>query len=228
MGTRIRAAVLDLDGTLVDTPNAIATITARILDEMGRPATEAEIRGLVGKPLDRNFAQLLRVPPEHEDVAHAIGRYRELFGKHVRQQGRALLYPGVAEGLARLRERGLLLAIATSKVYEAAVKTVAATGIAELFDVIAGHDSVTRGKPEPDMAVYAAGKLGVPVAECVGVGDGVGDMEMGRAAGMVNIGVTYGVATEAELRAAGANVIAHSFTEVVELLPAGIAVEEKA
>ena len=53
-------------------------------------------------------------------------------------------------------------------------------------------------------------------------------MEMGRAAGMVNIGVTYGVATEAELRAAGANVIAHSFTEVVELLPAGIAVEEKA
>ncbi len=228
MGSQIRAAILDLDGTLVDTPNAIATITAQILTEMGRPAPEAEIRATVGKPLDRNFAQLLRVPAEHQDVADAISLYRERFGQHVRRQGRALLYPGVAEGLAELKERGLLLAIATSKVYEAAVKTVTATGIAELFDVIAGHDSVERGKPEPDMAVYAAGKLGVPVAACVGVGDGVGDMQMGRAAGMSNIGVTYGVATEAELRAAGADVVVNSFPEVVALLPAGVGAEELA
>ncbi|MET8040411.1 HAD family hydrolase [Micromonospora sp. NPDC005215] len=218
MTETIEAVVLDLDGTLVDTPQAIATITADILAELGRPAPPERIRPLVGRPLDSNFAELLDVPADHADVATAIGLYKQRFGKHVKEHGRDLLYPGVLTGLRTLRERGLPLAIATSKVQEAAVKTVTATGIADLFDAVAGHDSVANGKPAPDLALHASGLLGVPPEACVGIGDGPGDMTMGRAAGMLNIAVTYGVGSADELRAAGADLVADSFTEAVDLV----------
>jgi len=218
MSETIKGVILDLDGTLVDTPQVIATITAGILTELGRPAPEEKIRPLVGRPLDGNFALLLGVPAEHADVATAIGMYKQRFGRYVMEHGPALLYPHVRTGLETLRDRGLALAIATSKVQEAAVKTVTATGIADLFDAVAGHDSVANGKPAPDLAEHAAGLLGLPPSACVGIGDGPGDMAMGRTAGLLNIAVTYGVGSAEELREAGADLVAESFAEAVALV----------
>ncbi|MFI6498045.1 HAD family hydrolase [Nonomuraea typhae] len=214
--TLVKAVVLDLDGTLVDTPRAIATITGRILEEFGVSRPESDIVRTVGKPLDHNFAYLLDRPLDHPDIVKAAAAYRDRFGQYVKENRDKLLYPGVVDGLRELRRRGHRLAVATSKTYEGAIKTVRATGIEDLFDGVAGHDSVARGKPEPDLAIFAAGLLGVVPSSCVSVGDGVGDMQMGRSAGMFNVGVSYGVATAEELLQAGADVIADGFPEVVE------------
>ncbi|WP_326686784.1 MULTISPECIES: HAD family hydrolase [unclassified Streptomyces] len=219
-----RGVIFDLDGTLADTAPAITAVTAKILSGMGRSPVEAEIRATVGKPLDQNFAQLLGLAPDHADVGHAMGEYRRLFGEHVRAEGRRLLFPGVASGLLHLREAGRKLGIATSKVHAAAVKTVELTSIHELFDAIAGHDSVPRGKPHPDMALRVADEFGLAPEECVVVGDAVGDIEMGVSAGMATIGVGYGVAEAAELTAAGADTVVDSFDAVVTCVLAGIPV----
>ncbi|MBZ4317861.1 HAD family hydrolase [Streptomyces huiliensis] len=217
-----RGVIFDLDGTLADTAPAITAVTAQILSAMGRTPVEQEIRATVGRPLDQNFAQLLGVEAGHQDVGQAMSRYRELFGAHVRAQGSRLLFPGVASGLPRLREVGRKLGIATSKVHAAAVKTVELTGIRDQFEAIAGHDSVPRGKPCPDMALKIAEELGLQPEECVVVGDASGDIEMGIAAGMSTIGVGYGVATAAELTAVGADTVVDSFDAVVAAVLAGV------
>lgn len=210
-----RAVVFDLDGTLVDTPHAIAVIMCEILTAMGRTPDEQVVRATVGKPLDSSFAHLLGVAVEHADVVAAIEDYKRRFGAHIDTTGEGLLYPGVADGLRSLRDAGLGIGLATSKVLVAARRTVGAAGIAALFDEVAGHDSVSRGKPSPDMALVVAERLGCAPDDCVVVGDGVGDIEMGRAAGMATIGVDYGVATGDELRAAGADCVVGSFPDVV-------------
>ncbi|MGP3973660.1 HAD family hydrolase [Streptomyces sp. 8N114] len=219
-----RGVIFDLDGTLADTAPAITSVTAKILSAMGRSPVEAEIRATVGKPLDQNFALLLGVDPGHQDVGQAMAEYRRLFGEHVRAEGPRLLFPGVASGLLQLREAGRKLGIATSKVHAAAVKTVELTAIAEQFDAIAGHDSVPRGKPHPDMALKVAEELGLAPQECVVVGDATGDIEMGVAAGMATIGVGYGVAEAAELTAAGADTVVDSFDAVVTAVLTGVPV----
>ncbi|WP_037802742.1 HAD family hydrolase [Streptomyces sp. NRRL F-5135] len=216
-----QGVVFDLDGTLADTPGAIVAITMKVLAGMGRTPDEAAVRATVGKPLDRNFAHLLGRAPDHAEVERAMAEYRRGFAEHLQERRERMLYPGVAEGLAKLADSGHPLAIATSKTYEAAVRTLGATGIEARFTVVAGHDSVERGKPAPDMALHVARKLGVPAGGCVVVGDATGDVEMARAAGMAAVGVSYGVGSVRELTEAGAYVVADSFDDVVAAVSAG-------
>ncbi|MFC4031626.1 HAD family hydrolase [Streptomyces polygonati] len=215
--------LFDLDGTLADTPGAIAEITGGILRERGLTPDPSAVLASVGKPLDHNFALFFGLPVEHPDVARALAAYRQAFGEHVRARGPALLYPGVADGLARLAAAGCQLGIATSKIQIAGEELVRRTGIADRFAVVAGHDTTSRGKPHPDMALYAADKLGLRPEECLVVGDSVADVEMGRAAGMTVFGVSYGVATAAELGGAGAALVADSFADLVPAIVAGTA-----
>ncbi|MEV7194328.1 HAD family hydrolase [Streptomyces sp. NPDC093510] len=208
--------VLDLDGTLADTPGAIASIMTKILADQGAPADEATVRALVGRPLEQNFAHLLGRAQDAPEVAAAVRSYRELFRAHLEGTDPAdLACPGVTEGLRRARAQGLLMGVATSKPRGAAERLLRLMGVADLFRVVAGDDSVRRSKPDPEMAFLVAGGLGLPPDRCVVVGDGTADMEMGRSAGMRTIGVSYGVATPDELLAAGADEVVDSFDAVL-------------
>ncbi|MEW2495483.1 HAD family hydrolase [Streptomyces nodosus] len=219
----VAGVLFDLDGTLADTPGAIAAITGGILSERGLDVPAAEVLAGVGKPLDQNFAAWFGRPADHPDVRQALSAYREQFGRHVRATGPRLLYPGVAEGLAALAGAGLLLGITTSKIQLAGEQLVALTGIADHFAVVAGHDTTPHGKPSPDMALFAADRLGLAPADCVVVGDSVADVAMGRAAGMTVFGVSYGVATAADLTAAGAALVVDSFPDLVPAVAAATA-----
>ncbi|MGP9017023.1 HAD family hydrolase [Streptomyces sp. BR1] len=215
----VRGLVLDLDGTLADTPQAIATITLKVLAARGVDADESIVRPLIGKPLDQNFATLLGCAPEDAEVAAAVAEYQSQFRAHL--QGIApeeLAYPDVPDALQHLRTRGVLLGLATSKPRGAAERMLRLMGVYELFHVVAGHDSVQRGKPDPEMALLVADGLGLTPAQCVVVGDGVADAGMGRAAGMRVVGVSYGVAGAAELMAAGAERVVDSFGELTVLV----------
>ncbi|MEU6525257.1 HAD family hydrolase [Streptomyces sp. NPDC046924] len=214
----LRGVIFDMDGTLADTPGAIVSITLGVLAELGREADEDAVRATVGKPLDHNFSQLLGLPADHAEVQNAMAAYRRGFAEHLAEQRGRMLYPGVPKGLIKLRESGLTLAIATSKTHDAAVNVLRTTGILDEFTVVAGHDTVERGKPAPDMALHVAHELDIPAADCIVIGDAIGDIQMAGAAGMTSIGVSYGVATAAELLAAGAQSVADSFDDLVTVI----------
>lgn len=101
--------------------------------------------------------------------------------------------------LSGLRARGLRLGLATNDTEQPARAHLAAHGITELFDFIAGYDSGHGPKPGPGMCLAFARQTGLDPARVAMVGDSAHDLHAGRAAGMVCVGVLTGIAGEADL-----------------------------
>jgi phosphoglycolate phosphatase len=218
----IRAAVFDLDGTLVDTPSAIVEAFTAAFTALGGPVPDSPaIRATIGLPLERAVGLLLGVPVEDARVAEGVRQYQNAFRELILPRSAELLFPGVAEGLASLRGQGLALAVATSKFVASADALLTAAGLRERFDVVAGADQVRRPKPDPEMGLLVLQKLGVAAEDAIMVGDTTHDLLMAKAAGMRSIAVTYGVHTHAELTTASPTWIAGTFSEVLACLRTG-------
>lgn len=214
----IPAVLFDLDGTLIDTPAGITMVYNEVLAEDGRTAPETVIRATIGRPLDAAFSVLLGLPADAAEVARGVARFRELFRDTVVPNARELVFPGIPAVLARLRGAGHPLAIVTSKVETSAREILASAGMVDEFDVIVCHGMARRGKPDPDLALLAAERLGRSPEGCVVVGDSVDDVRMAVGAGMRVIGVGYGVAKPDQLWAAGADTVAGSPSELSTIL----------
>ncbi len=215
----IAAAIFDLDGTLIDTGRGIVRMMTDTLHNMGvEPADEKTIRSMIGLPLEVGLARFLGLPIDHPHVAVAVTKYKRRFHEWMVPQAADLLFPGVAEGLADLRERGLKLGIATSKHKHSAEVILQSAGIYPLLDVIAGSDSVTAPKPNPEMAWFVAAALQCRAHQCALIGDTHHDLAMGRAAQMTTIAVTYGIGSRDELEAEQPDAVVDSFSAVVSAL----------
>ncbi|HEU5469361.1 MAG TPA: HAD family hydrolase [Actinophytocola sp.] len=201
------AALFDLDGTLVDTPAGMTTVLRAVVARAGGTAAEHQLRQTIGRPLADSLALLLDRPAGHPEVAAAVRQARELFTDTVIPRARALVLPGVPELLAELRRHRVRLAVVTSKSRPGAVELLTAAGLLDAFDTLSCHGMCERGKPHPDLALLAAAELDVPAHRCTVIGDAVDDMRMAVAAGMFPVGVTTGVASDAELAAAGARAV---------------------
>jgi phosphoglycolate phosphatase len=213
----IRAALFDLDGTLVDTPRAIVEVTQSTLAALGLPrANEQQIRDGIGLPLPQALAQLLGSGTV--GASEAVEVYRTIWRSVVTPQLPKLVFPGVVEGIEELRLAGLRLGVVTGKAQEGADSTVGLMGLRHPFDVVLGYTSVARGKPAPDLAIEALRRLGIAADEAIVVGDSTLDLEMARAAGVRTIAVTYGAQSREALT--GADFYAGTFLEVVEILRA--------
>ncbi|MET9699758.1 HAD family hydrolase [Streptomyces sp. NPDC006529] len=216
----IRLAVFDLDGTLVDSPRAIVATFGAAFDALGvtRPADLA-VRATIGLPLERAFALLLEAQQgrgaDEILVAEAVRLYRRFFDTIVLPQAPDLVFPGVAEGLARLREDGVALAVATSKYHRPADALLTAAGLREYFAEVIGADEVSRPKPDPESGQVILDRLGIVAEHAVMVGDTTHDLLMAKAAGMRSVAVTYGVHSPAELAVAGPTWVADTFLDVV-------------
>ncbi|MFD7683594.1 HAD family hydrolase [Streptomyces sp. NPDC060187] len=217
------ATVFDIDGTLANTPSAIAELIGDVVRGLGASPSRAQVLATVGKPLEASLAGLLGVSVDDGATAEAAARYRGHFATDVLSQGPALLLPGVPEGLDRLRSAGHLLGIATSKISSSAIALLEATGIIDRFDTVVCHDMVERGKPHPDMALRALADLGATAPRSWYVGDTVTDMTMARAAALRTVGVSYGVDSAAALTAAGADHVVADFPAVIRVLLHGTA-----
>jgi phosphoglycolate phosphatase len=212
----LRALLLDLDGTLVDTPQAIVEVTQGTLAALGLPSADPQqIKDGIGLPLPVALGQLIGTGPT--GAADAVEIYRTLWRSHVTPRVPRLLYPGVREGLSELKRADLRLGVVTGKAQDGADSTVAAAGLKDVIDVVLGYTSVANPKPAPDIALRALELLGVAPADSVVVGDSTHDLEMASRAGIRSIAVTYGALPEAALRAAGPTWVAHSFPEVVRI-----------
>lgn len=203
------AVLFDLDGTLLDTPGAIARVLHRVLELTGHPPVpEHRVRATVGRPLTAVFAALTGRPEDHPRVAEAVALFRESFRDEVVPHAADLVFPGVPELLDRLRAEGTRTAICTSKIRASALELLEPAGLAGEFDAVVCHGMAPRGKPHPDLALLAARSVGIAPERCLVVGDAVDDMRMASAAGMPAVGVSYGVASARQLTEAGAGLVA--------------------
>jgi HAD superfamily hydrolase (TIGR01509 family) len=199
----VSALIFDLDGTLVDTVYAHVFAWQRAFAELGRPIDGWKIHrriGMSGGLFARAAAREIGRPLDEQEVETVQRRHGELF-RELEPVRRPL--PGAVELLARLREGGIVHGIATSGRSPEIDASLEALGVPADTVVVARGD-VTRAKPEPDLFLTCAERLGVPPVECYVVGDAVWDLLAARRAGMLSVGLLSGGYGEDELMNAGA------------------------
>src|SRR3990167_6285844 len=211
-----RTVIFDLDGTLVDTPKGIVKTFLAVLKEMGYDAVNPDaVRETIGMPLEKAFGDLLGMAASSPLVTQAIKQYQALFKEIVLPNAKSLVFEDVDIGLQSLRERGISLAIATSKIYASAESLLKAAGLMDYFDIVLGADQVKNRKPDPEMGLMIMSHLKSVPEETIMVGDTTHDLLMGKEAGMKTIAVTYGVHDVDLLESAGPTKIVHHFSDVV-------------
>ena len=196
------AAIIDLDGTMVDTLGDFAQALGRMLDDLALPGIErTHIERMVGKGsehliksvLHHVLAQAGQAPAAINTEAiypQAWARYQHHYLAINGQY--AQVYPGVPEGLHALRSAGLRLACLTNKPTAFALPLLRAKGLDSFFDQVFGGDAFERKKPDPLPLVKTCAALGSAPARTLMVGDSSNDAQAARAAGCPVVLVTYG------------------------------------
>ncbi|GAA1347059.1 HAD family hydrolase [Arthrobacter roseus] len=211
-------ALFDLDGTLLDTPRAIAgQLVAAVEHVTGNRPTFETAHSLIGLPLPEICATLSGLANDPA-VQAIVARYLELYRANIVPAAAGLLFPGVESGLSRLADSGIDMAVVTNKQSDSAKLILDAAGISRYFTTVVGVDETERAKPHPDPALLALNRMRTVASSAVMVGDTPTDMNMARAVPMRSIAVTYGVATEEKLRACKPAAVATTFSEVVSLV----------
>jgi phosphoglycolate phosphatase len=206
----IRAAVFDLDGTLIDSTDAIVESYFHAYDTLGVVRPErAQIIKSIGIPLADQFRLLGGV-----EVDVAVEVYRDRY-KDLSLEKTTLL-PGVEEGLHTISNQGISVGFATSKRRYAAEPLLEHLGVLSHFAARIGPEDVARPKPDPEAVFQALEQLDVKPDQAVFVGDTEFDVGAGLAANVRTLCVTTGYATRDELVAAGATEIFDTFSEVTE------------
>jgi HAD superfamily hydrolase (TIGR01509 family) len=197
------ALIFDLDGTLVDTVYAHVFAWQRALAERDMAIDGWRIHrriGMSGGLFTRALARELDRTITDEEARAIQARHGELF-RELLPERRTL--PGAVDVLAELRERGVMHGIATSGRRPEIDASLAALHVPP-DTVVVERGDVARAKPEPDLFVECARRLGADAAECFVVGDAVWDLLAARRGGMLSIGLLSGGYGEDELTSAGA------------------------
>lgn len=210
-----KAVLFDLDGTLLDTLGDITAASNAILARHGRaPCTEEEMRAFIGNGARSQLRRAWKGEVEEALLDRALEEYRPYYAAHLE---RTVPYPGVPGLLRTLREEGVRTAVVTNK--PALPTARLCEGLLDgLLDAAVGETPERAKKPAPDMAEEAMRRLGVRREDCVFVGDSEVDVLTARACGIPCCGCTWGYRDRDALLAAGAELLADTPEELLELL----------
>ena len=197
-----RAVIFDMDGVLVDSgPHHRASWRA-LLKELGVEPKDSEFwRLTIGRPVEEALPLLVGRRLSSQEIARYSKRKTELF--HQAADGRFVPVRGAVVFVRALEARGVPRALATSASPRSVTAVLEDLGLAREFPVVVTADDVDRGKPDPEVYLTAASRLGIAPRECVVFEDSLVGLEAARRAGMFPIGLTTAY-TEAELRNGGA------------------------
>jgi HAD superfamily hydrolase (TIGR01509 family) len=198
-----QAYLFDLDGTLVDSVYQHVLAWHDALQATGIELSVWRIHRKIGMSGGLFANALLRElgrPVTEDETARLMAAHAEAYAER-RQQVRPL--PGARELLAYLTETGTPWAIATSGRLESAAPTLEALGIPPAVPIVT-RDQVLRAKPDPDLFLAAADRLGVAIEDSVVVGDSVWDLLAARRARALGVGLLSGGYGQDELERAGA------------------------
>lgn len=229
----IKAVIVDLDGTMVDTLGDFEVALNRSLAELGLPGVD---RALVERTVGKGSEHLIRGVLAHQlalpevkgcgqtcpaqSVDALYDRAWAAYQRHYLAINGQFsdVYPGVLEGLQALRQRGLPLACLTNKPLAFARDLLAAKGLDGFFVQVFGGDSFERKKPDPLPIIKTCEALGVDPSATLMVGDSSNDAQAAHAAACPVVLVTYGYNHGEPIRATPANAWLDSLAELPCLL----------
>ncbi|MEW6243344.1 MAG: HAD-IA family hydrolase [Bacillota bacterium] len=171
--------IFDMDGTLVDSFEAILLAFNHAMEKMGRPkVTHDELLPVIGVALKDIFRLYL---PE-ERVGEAVDHYRTYQAGIILQRTRVL--DGVLLTLQELFKMGVTMGVVTNKPVDVALRVLDHVKLGRFFGAVVGVDEVSRPKPDPEGLYLCLSRLGKTAAQCLYVGDSHIDMDTALAAGV--------------------------------------------
>lgn len=216
--------LFDLDGTLTDSQEGITKSVQYALKAFG--IEEPDLKKLtpfLGPPLQDSFMELYGF--SQEDAAKAIALYRERFAPIGIFENR--VYPGIPDMLENLKEKGVLLAVASSKPECYVRQILAHFDVEKYFDVVVGSELDGRRSQKEEVVEEALKRLNIltiPVEKrksaCAMIGDRKFDLQGAKAHFLTGVGVSYGYAPVGELEEEGADYIAETVGELAQYLEA--------
>ncbi len=195
--------IFDLDGTLVDSRDAVSEAFNHSLLKNGLetiiPEDFSRRIGMALEELFRFYA------PHGSDITKLVNDFREHYPKVMLSGSRPI--KGSKELLETLEHRGMKMAVATSKPRYFAEPVLAHHGLLEYFDNVTGVDEIEHPKPEPDVVLLAIERCRSKPGQCLYIGDTPFDVHASHAAGITACCVTSGHGKESEIRAAGPDAV---------------------
>lgn len=216
----MKAVLLDLDGTLLDTLPDIAAAANAMLAERGRgPLPSAMVRDFIGSGIPKLVDRCLRAAGEpstdatREDALHSFRSHYERLNGSASQP-----FPGVIEALERMRSHGIALACVTNKARAFTMPLLRSTRLLPYFAAVVTSDDAGERKPHPAPFLHACRALGVSPAEAAVVGDSALDAEAARAAGCRVLLVSYGYTEGRDARSIACDGVVDSLGEAAARL----------
>jgi phosphoglycolate phosphatase len=221
MFTDIKAAIIDLDGTMVHTaPDFHEAINRMRADLKLAPLPIESILRFIGKGTENLIRCTLAgdfAPAQLEQrfpaaLASYMGHYKDIDDQY------ATMYPDVIEGLDAFKAKGIRLACVTNKPLAFALSLLAKAGLRNYFDVVYGGDSLPHKKPHPAQLQQVCKDFALPAAQIIAIGDSSNDAEAARAAGCYVLNVPYGYNHGEPIQGVDSDGIVPSLLEAARLI----------
>ena len=219
----IRAAIIDLDGTMLDTvPDFELALNGMRAEFDLAPITQDLIHPMVGKGSERLIRDVLALD---YDAGHIDAVFDDAMAAYQRHYlaingERSRLYDGVVEGLQAMRGLGLRLACVTNKPIAFATPLLAQKGLAPFFELVYGGDSLPRKKPDPLPLLQVCRDFDLAPAQVLAIGDSSNDAEAARAASCFVLTVPYGYNHGRPVQSIDSDGIVNSLLDAAELVRA--------
>ena len=217
----VKAVMIDLDGTLLDTVKDLAVAVNLMLDQLGRtPLDEALVRTFVGKGIPnlvkRSLSGALSGEPDATLFERALPLYLDCYasvnGKYT------TLYPGVLDGLDAMRGAGFPLACVTNKSERFTLPLLGQMRIDNYFSIVIAGDTLPQKKPDPLPLTHTCRHFGIAPSQMLMIGDSLNDAQAARAAGCPVFCVSYGYNEGMDVRELDVDAIVGTLFEAARLI----------
>lgn len=222
MSVAVKAVLLDLDGTLLDTVLDLHAAACGMLADLGRqPVAVEEIRAYVGRGIPNLVKRVLAGKLEAADdpnppPADALASFKKHY-EHF--NGRAAKpFPGVIEGLDAFKAMGLPMGVITNKAQAFTMPLLERTGLMPYMQVAVAGDQLPKPKPDPMPLVWACGRMNVSPTDTLMIGDSLHDFHAGRNAGCKVFLVPYGYNEGQDVNGLAADAIVESILAATVLI----------
>lgn len=186
----VKAILIDLDGTLIDSIPALYQVYQKFLEYYGKKGTKEEFNSLIGPSID----EIVAILQKKHDLKPPVHDLATMYVSTLMKQGfeGTELFPGAKKFIEEAKKKGKKLAIITSGTKPLVKTCLEPFKILDHFDAVITSEDVTKAKPNPDMYKLALDKLQVEAGDAIAIEDSAAGRDAAQGAGLKVIVITHG------------------------------------